>query len=127
MTMPEATVNTNHFLEPRQHDVRSSGKIFTIEPEPVAHLVNKTPHQFLGTGVAAPDEGHYPAALLNVKLIYQTIASGSELRRRSERMLAETKPKNALLERTPGLTRREDRLYPKSVLRDPHTEPTGQD
>lgn len=69
VTMPEAAVHEHHGVMLRQHDVRGTGKVPSVQPEAVSELMKKTADPTLGRCVTATDCGHVSAALVgNVRL-----------------------------------------------------------
>ena len=53
MSVPEATVNENHFSASGKDQIGAPGKLADVEAIPVAEPVNQAPHGTLGFGVLA--------------------------------------------------------------------------
>ena len=62
MLMPEAAVHEDDRPVPGQHEIRRSGKISPVEPEPVAKSVDQPPYGDLGRGVGRFHLRHHGAA-----------------------------------------------------------------
>lgn len=62
VTVPEATVDKDHRIPSRQHDIRRSREISTVESEAEACLMQPRPHHPLRFGIASLDPRHHPAA-----------------------------------------------------------------
>lgn len=62
--MPEAPMNEHDRSMCRQHDVRGSGQVATVEPETIAHRVEKGPYGQLRGGVSPLDRPHVAGSLL---------------------------------------------------------------
>lgn len=58
MRVPEAAVNENHLPARSEHQVRLSGKVFPMKPEPVSQPVRETPHLQFGLHILAPNRAH---------------------------------------------------------------------
>lgn len=54
MPMPPTAVNKDHLLESREHYVRASWKIGSIEAEPVAESMDNSPHDQFGRRIVLP-------------------------------------------------------------------------
>lgn len=61
--MPEAAVNENNLLVPRENDVRRTRQISSMEPKAVAHSVKHASDLLLGLGILVLDPGHNPGPL----------------------------------------------------------------
>lgn len=62
--VPEAAMNENNSLVPRQNYVRPPGQAFPVQPEPVAHPVQQRSNNHFRLGVLAPDTAHVPTSVL---------------------------------------------------------------
>ena len=76
VSVPETSVNENHFSARRKHQIGGSGKLADVEAVPVAEPVNQAPYDMLGFRVLAANCLHDDASFL-----------GGELVRHSERLI----------------------------------------
>src|SRR5688572_30075 len=60
-------------LIPRQHDVGPTRQVFAMEPEAVAHCVEKPPHPNFRYGVLALDGLHYAPPLFRAACVHRII------------------------------------------------------
>lgn len=67
MPMPETAVYKYTGLQPRQYNIRLSGKVCTVQPETVSIGVQETAHQHFGLRVLPPYGRHHsrPAGGIN--------------------------------------------------------------
>jgi hypothetical protein len=64
MPMPEAAVDEHHASPGRKHNIRSSGQVFSVQPETIPDFVEHRSYQKLRSGVPPADTGHYAASFL---------------------------------------------------------------
>lgn len=67
MSVPETAVNEDNLFVLRQDDIGCSGKIFSMQPEPVSHRMEKFSNDNLRSGVLALHRGHYFATFFLVE------------------------------------------------------------
>lgn len=60
--MPEAAVNKDNEPMPRQHDVRLSGQIASMQPKPKSHRMKRSANDQLGLCPLRPNAGHQRAS-----------------------------------------------------------------
>lgn len=68
-SMPETAMDKEHGMPTREHQVRSAGQIFTMQPKTVAEAMNQPAHTHLGRGIRALDLPHDGASLLRREYI----------------------------------------------------------
>ena len=72
VSVPETSVNENHFSARRKHQIRASGKLADVKAVPVAEAVNQAPHGIFGFRVLAVNRLHDGASFLGGELIRHT-------------------------------------------------------
>ena len=73
--MPKTSVNHEHCLVSRQHDVRSTREVRTMKPEPQTLRMESTAKPALGQCVLAADTRHHPASRLLIHNVSQVTFS----------------------------------------------------
>ena len=81
MPVPEAAVNLYDFFAGREDDIRATGELAILDPEPVAHAMQHRADEKLGLRVLAPDLGHVPGSLLWGQSLRHLPLSGQPLDR----------------------------------------------
>lgn len=64
VTMPPASMNENHLAVTRQHDVRTAGKVASVQAESIPHRVHEPTDDKLRRRVPAADARHAVRSLL---------------------------------------------------------------
>jgi hypothetical protein len=64
MAVPEAAVHEYDFVAGWKYDVRRTGQVPAVKPEPVPNRMQIPPNQHLRLGVLATNPGHQCATLL---------------------------------------------------------------
>lgn len=67
MSVPETAMNEDDLLILRQDYIGCSGKVFSMQPEPVAHRMEKFTNDNFRFGVLALYGGHYFTALFLIE------------------------------------------------------------
>jgi len=67
--VPKAAVYENDLTPGREHDVRTTREILTMQAEPIAHRVRDTSYNALRGRVLALDLPHDPTAHFRIKLV----------------------------------------------------------
>ena len=63
MSVPETAMNKNNAFVFRQNNVRLSGQVFPVQPEPVSEDMKSTANRNFRLRVSRTDSGHVPASL----------------------------------------------------------------
>lgn len=63
MHVPEASVNKNDFVVPRQDKVRFSGQVFSVKAKSESHLMHQTSHNHFRFRILAADTRHVERSL----------------------------------------------------------------
>jgi hypothetical protein len=60
--MPKAAIYEDHRLETGQHEIRSAGKLFDLQAEPIPVRMQKPSSNHLGSGVPLSYTTHHPTS-----------------------------------------------------------------
>lgn len=74
MAVPEATMDKDHGLPPGKGYIRSTGKVFAMQPIAQSSRMKAMAQQQFGFCISRPDRRHIPAARLSVVNISQRVA-----------------------------------------------------
>ena len=63
MAVPEASVDEDHGLKPRQDEIGRARQILPVQPEPIAEAMDDRPDLELGPGALSANLGHHVGKL----------------------------------------------------------------
>ena len=72
VSVPETSVNEDHFSARRKHQIGTSGKLADMEAVPVAQPVNQASHGMLGFRILAANRPHDGASFSRGELVGHT-------------------------------------------------------
>jgi hypothetical protein len=65
MLVPEATMNLDHLIQPREYEIGAPGESVNVKPISEAHAMNETANNHLGRCILTADTAHVLAPLFS--------------------------------------------------------------
>src|ERR1700728_3787963 len=69
--MPKTTVDEHHASSGGKHNIRSSGQVFSVQPEPISKPMKHRSYQEFRPRVPPANAGHYAASFLPWEYIHR--------------------------------------------------------